>query len=148
MCKQSLQSAADIADDNDDFLSFRIGRELMARMLAQMQFPQGPVSPHCHHDTTVNSCSTCTSEPDLQDKESAILGQWFSFESGFLVTPRACTQEVKQSVCPSVVVATKIARSQVLGIWATPKHNEPVDIGEKLAAVCFELFERAYKRHK
>ena len=45
----------------------------------------------------------------------------------------------------TIVVAKKIAKSRVLG---TPKHNESVDIGEKLAAVCFELFERAYKRHK
>ena len=36
----------------------------------------------------------------------------------------------------------------ILGTWATPKHNESVDIGEKRAAVCFELFDRTYKRYK
>ena len=53
---------------------------------------------------------------------------------------------VRLFVC--LFVSTKIATSRVLGIWATPKHNESVDIGEKLAALCFELFDRAYKRHK
>ena len=33
---------------------------------------------------------------------------------------------------------TKIVRSQLLGIWATYKHNKSVDTGEKLALVCLE----------
>ena len=58
---------------NGNFLSFRIGRELLARMLSQMQCPLDPVPPHSHHDT--NSCSTCTSESNLQDNETAAIGQ-------------------------------------------------------------------------
>ena len=52
-----------------------------------------------------------------------------------------CThaQGVKQLVCPSVVVGTKITRSQIVGICACCKHNELVDIGEKLVSTCFEL---------
>ncbi|MCG8623774.1 MAG: hypothetical protein MJE68_17500, partial [Proteobacteria bacterium] len=49
--------------------------------------------------------------------------------------PRVHAQEVKQSVCPSVivvVVGTKITRSRVLGVCACCKHNQSVDIGEKL----------------
>ena len=54
--------------------------------------------------------------------------------------PRAHAQGVKQSVCPSVVViviivvvvGTKITRSRVLGICASCKHIQSVDIGEKL----------------
>ena len=60
-------------------------------------------------------------------------------------------QEVKQSVCPSVVVVvvvvvigTKIARSQVLGICAYCKHNQSVDIGQTLVYTGFELLKRAY----
>ena len=37
-----------------------------------------------------------------------------------------------------VIVSTKITRSQVLGICACCKHNELVDIGEKLVSVHFE----------
>ena len=63
--------------------------------------------------------------------------------------PRARAQGVKQSVCLSVVVVvvvigTKIARSRVLGIYASCKHNQSVDIGEKLVCTSFELLKRAY----
>ena len=51
-------------------------------------------------------------------------------------------QGVKQSVCMSVVVSTKIARSRVLGIYACYKHNQSVDIGEKLVCMSFKLLER------
>ena len=57
---------------------------------------------------------------------------------------------VKQSVCPSVViivvvvVCTKIARSRVLGVCACCKHNQSVDIGEKLVCTGFKLLKKAY----
>ena len=54
-------------------------------------------------------------------------------------------QEVKQSVCLSVVVVvvgTKIARSQVLGVCACCKHNQSIDIGEKLVYTGFESLKR------
>ena len=62
--------------------------------------------------------------------------------NGYLL-PRAHAQGVKQSVCPSVVVVvgTKIARSRVLGICACYKHNESVDIDEKLVSTRFELLK-------
>ena len=54
-------------------------------------------------------------------------------------------QGIKQSVCLSVVVvvvvSTKIARSRVLGICASCKHNQSVDIGEKLVCTCLELLK-------
>ena len=43
-----------------------------------------------------------------------------------------------------VVVATKIARSQVLGICACCKHNESMDTGKKLVSIHFELLKMAY----
>ena len=43
-----------------------------------------------------------------------------------------------------VVVGTKIARSRVLGICACCKHNQSVDIGEKLVYTSFELLKKAY----
>ena len=48
-------------------------------------------------------------------------------------------QGVKQSACLFVVVVigTKIARSCVLGVYACCKHNQSVDISEKL--VCTRL---------
>ena len=61
--------------------------------------------------------------------------------------PRTHAQGVKQSVCPSVVVVvvgTKIARSRVLGVCACCKHNQSVDIGEKLVCTGFELLKKAY----
>ena len=61
--------------------------------------------------------------------------------------PRTHAQGVKQSVCPSVVVVvmgTKIARSRFLGICACYKHNQLVDIGEKLVCTRFELLKKAY----
>ena len=60
--------------------------------------------------------------------------------------PRTHAQGVKQSVlsvCLSVV-ATKIARSQVLGICACCNYNESVDIGEKLVSVHLELLNMAH----
>ena len=61
--------------------------------------------------------------------------------------PRAHAQGVKQLVCPSVVVVivgTKIARSRVLGVCACCKHNQSVDIVEKLVSIHFELLKIAY----
>ena len=63
--------------------------------------------------------------------------------------PRAHAQGVKQLVCPSVVVVivivgTKIARSRVLGVCACIKHNQSVDIGEKLVCTGFKLLKKAY----
>ena len=56
-----------------------------------------------------------------------------------------------QSVCPFVVViiivvvvGTKITRSRILGIYACCKHNQLVDICEKLVCTHFELFKKAY----
>ena len=66
-----------------------------------------------------------------------------------ILLPRAHAQGVKQSVCPSVVVVvvvvvgTKIARSRVLGICASCKHYQSVDIGEKLVCKRFELLKKA-----
>ena len=68
-----------------------------------------------------------------------------------MLLPRAHAQGVKQSVCMSVVVVvvvvvvgTKIARSRVLGICACCKHNQSIDIGEKLVCTRFELLKKAY----
>ena len=54
-------------------------------------------------------------------------------------------QGVKQSVCPSIVViGTKIARSRLLGIYACYKHNQSIDIGEKLVYTRLKLLKMAY----
>ena len=73
----------------------------------------------------------------------------------YYLLPRAHAQGVKQSVCLSVVVvvvvfvfSTKIARSRVLGICASSKHNQSVDIGEKLVYTHFELLKKAYQCYK
>jgi hypothetical protein len=60
------------------------------------------------------------------------------------------------SVCLSVsisvsdlsVVNTKNTRSGDLGIWATRKHNESVEIVEKPAPLFLESFGKAHKRPK
>ena len=48
------------------------------------------------------------------------------------------------SVVVVVIIGTKIARSRVLGICAHYKHNQSVDIGEKLVYMRFELLKKAY----
>ena len=60
--------------------------------------------------------------------------------------PRMHAQGVKQSARLSVivVVGTKIARSRVLGICASYKHDQSVDMGEKLVCTRFELLKKAY----
>ena len=52
--------------------------------------------------------------------------------------PRTHAQGVKQSVL-SVVIGTKIARSQDLGIQATHKHNESVEFGKKTGFGMFQI---------
>ena len=47
-----------------------------------------------------------------------------------------------------VVVSTKIARSRDLDICVCCKHNESVDIYEKLVSVRFELLNMARKRYR
>ena len=59
-----------------------------------------------------------------------------------MLLSRAHAQGVKQSSV--VVVGTKIARSRVLGICVRCKHNQSVDIGEKLVYMRFELLKKAY----
>ena len=61
---------------------------------------------------------------------------------------RACAAGVKQSVCLSSVVPTKIARSRRIGISATHKHNESVEIVEKPTSSCFKSFGKAHERRK
>ena len=61
------------------------------------------------------------------------------------LTPRACARGKAMSVVVVVVVVdTKIARSRVLGIYACCKHNQSVDIGEKLVCTLFELLKKSY----
>ena len=43
-----------------------------------------------------------------------------------------------------IVVGMKIARFRVLGICASCKHNQSVDISEKLVCMRFELLKKAY----
>ena len=68
---------------------------------------------------------------------------WVKFR--LLITPHACTRGKAINFvchCLSSVV------SRDLGIWATCKHNESVEISEKLASVCFDSFGTAHERHK
>ena len=72
------------------------------------------------------------------------LAQWYCI---CWLLPHMHAQGVKQSVYPSVivvVVGTKITRSRVLGIWLCYKHNQSVDIGEKLVCKRFESLKKAY----
>ena len=73
-----------------------------------------------------------------------------NFNRDHTLLPRAHVQGVKQSVCTSVVVVvvvvvgTKIARSRVLGVCACYKHNQSLDIGEKMVCTRFEFLKKAY----
>ena len=71
-----------------------------------------------------------------------------TFTTLTIFLPRVHAQGVKQSVCLSVVivvvVSIKIARSRVLGVYASCKHDQSVDTGEKLVCTRFELLKKAY----
>ena len=60
-----------------------------------------------------------------------------------LITLCACARGKAISLSVVVVVSTKIAISRVLGICVCCKHNESVDISEKLVSTCFELLKMA-----
>ena len=47
-----------------------------------------------------------------------------------------------------IVVGKKIIKCGDLGTWASCKHNEYVEFGDKLASVYSELSGTAYKHHK
>ena len=50
---------------------------------------------------------------------------------------------IKQSVCMSIIVVVVVGtRSRILGICVYYKHNQSVDIGEKLVCTCFKLLKR------
>jgi hypothetical protein len=61
----------------------------------------------------------------------------------FLSRVRTCTARGKaiglSVACCLSSVDPKIAISRDLGTWATRKHNESTELGEKLAFVCFKL---------
>ena len=69
-----------------------------------------------------------------------------------IILPRALAQGIKHSVCLSVVIVVvvvivvgmEIARSRILGIYVCCKHNQSVDIGEKLVCTHFKLHKKAY----
>ena len=66
--------------------------------------------------------------------------------TGILVTLRACARgKAIGFVCRlSSVVVTKIARSRIRRIYTCCNYHELVDIGEKLASVCFKLLNMAH----
>ena len=47
-----------------------------------------------------------------------------------------------------VVISTKIARSQKLGVWQSALCHQIVEIHEKLCSVCFKLLRKAHKHYK
>ena len=59
-------------------------------------------------------------------------------------SPHACARGKAIGLSVVIVVGMKIARSRVLVICACYKHNQLVDIGEKLVCTRFELLKKAY----
>ena len=58
------------------------------------------------------------------------------------------TRGMCSTVVVVIVVGTKIARSRVLGVWACYKHNQSVDIDEKLVYTRFESLKKTYQCYK
>ena len=57
----------------------RVQQELLARMLTQVKAPCDPIKAHCHDNSTINTCSTCSPTPDRQDMalgKCTICQQW------------------------------------------------------------------------
>jgi hypothetical protein len=67
----------------------------------------------------------------------------------FIITPRAHMHSRGKAIGLSVrrlsSVDTKIAISRDLGTWATPKHNESTELGEKVG---FKSRDMIHERHK
>ena len=64
------------------------------------------------------------------------------------ITPRACARGKAIGFVSQSVVVTKITRSPHLGTWATRKYDETVEIGDKLASICFESIGKPHECHK
>ena len=64
-------------------------------------------------------------------------------------TPHACARGkgISLSVCRHRV-STETPKSRVLGIYVCCKHNQSVDIGEKLACTRLEFLKKAYQCYK
>ena len=97
--------------------------------------------------TTVATC-TCVHVQYVVVEVHIFLAQTWRIS---VFTPHACARGkaiglsvVVVVVVVIVVVGTKITRSRVLGICASSKHNQSVDIGEKLVYTRFELLKKAY----
>ena len=65
-----------------------------------------------------------------------------------IVTLHACARGKVIGRDRVVVVSTKITISRDVGVYATCKHNESIEFGEKLALVCFKSRDMVHERHK
>ena len=70
----------------------------------------------------------------------SLLDLWYC--SQVIFTLHACARG--KAIGLSVVISTKMVRSHVLGICACCKHNQSVNISEKLVCMRFKLLKNAY----
>ena len=92
--------------------------------------------------TTVATC-TCVHVQYVVVEVHIFLAQTWRIS---VFTLHACARgkAIGLSVVVVVVIGTKITRPHVLGICASSKYNQSVDIGEKLVYKRFELLKKAY----
>jgi hypothetical protein len=148
------------------------GHALILRWLLQLGFPAGIPNPLYEHEDSTRSddeyilirqwyCSLTitqtylTSDPAVPD----VLHHHTSGAAGskvwVIATPKvisgshnypACAHAQQGVVCR--LWTQKIAISRDLGTWATRKHNESIELGEKLASVCFKSRDTIHECHK
>ena len=65
-----------------------------------------------------------------------------------LITPRACARSKVIGFVVVVVVSTKIAKSQKIGVWLSALCHQTVENREKLSSVCFKSLRVAHEHYK
>ena len=68
-------------------------------------------------------------------------------DSDGLLPPCTCTRGKVIRCVIVVLVMDTIAKSGDVGVWASCKRNKSVEFGEKVASVCLESSDMAYKHH-
>ena len=72
----------------------------------------------------------------------------FSILLSLLITPRACTRGKVIGSVIVVIVSTKIARSQAVGVLVSGHCCQDVINGEKAMSFCFYELDKDHKHYK
>ena len=74
-----------------------------------------------------------------------LYAQWLVIHTSL---PHVHVQQGVKHNCSCRSVGQKLPNLEDLGIWATCKHNESVEIVKKFAPLCFKWFGKVHEHHK